>query len=367
MGGLTRARSAALAAVMMQPSTKLHCELRMQPIDDVWERFLARDPGISETLLMRFAMLDVDALMRRTERARARIVIPGDEEWPTQLDDLGATTPWALWARGGSLEKRRSVAIVGSRSCTVYGERAAAELAADIADAGYPIVSGGAFGIDAAAHRGALTTTTPTVAVLACGVDVPYPAAHSALFERIAAQGTLLSESPPGAHPTRAAFLIRNRIIAALAYGTVVVEARFRSGALSTYRHAAELHRVLMGVPGPITSAESGGVHELLKTDAQLVTSGDDVLALVAPIGDALGETRIDLEQEWDALSRHERVVHDAFPGRSAASVSELRDRMTEHLTTIELMSALSTLAQRGVVAEALDGSWKRLRTLRGA
>lgn len=367
MGSLKRTRAAAIAAVMLHPSTKLHCELRTQPIDEVWERFLARDATLSDTLLTRFATLDVDALMRRTECAGARVVIPGDEEWPTQLDDLGVTSPWALWLRGMPLDDRRSVAIVGARSCTTYGERVAAEFAADVADAGYPIVSGGAFGIDAAAHRGALTTTTSTIAVLACGVDVAYPAAHSTLFERIAGQGTLLSESPPGAHPTRAAFLIRNRIIAALAYGTVVVEARFRSGALSTYRHAAELNRVLMGVPGPITSAESGGVHELLKTDAQLVTSGHDVLALIAPIGDALGETRAVIEHEWDAFSKHERLVHDAFPATSSTSISELRDRMTEHLTTLELMSALAMLAQRGVVAEALDGRWKRLRTLRGA
>jgi DNA processing protein len=367
MDGVTRARAAVLAAVLLHPSTRLHCELRMLPVDEVWERFCSRDAGLPETLLTRFDTVDIDALLRRTQHVGARIVIPGDDEWPPQLADLGATTPWALWLRGKLLERRRSVALVGSRSCTPYGERIAAEFAADIANEGYPIVSGGAFGIDAAAHRGALTTPTPTIAVLACGVDVPYPAAHAALFERIVSQGTIVSESPPGAHPTRAAFLIRNRVIAAIAYGTVVVEARFRSGALSTYRHAAELNRILMGVPGPVTSPESGGVHELLKTDAQLVTSGDDVLALIAPVGEVAGEVHPDLEHEWDALNAHERLVHDAFPGKASTTIGGLRDRMTHHLSIPEVLAALTALAQRGLVGESLDGSWRRLRNLRGA
>lgn len=367
MGSVTHLRAAALAAVLLHPSTGLHRELRAQSVDEVWERFLTRDASLSETLLMRFATLDVDALMRRTRSVGARIVIPGDDEWPPQLDDLAETAPWALWMRGVDLDRQRSVAIVGSRSCTQYGERVAAEFAADIAAEGYPVVSGGAFGIDAAAHRGALTTSTATIAVLACGVDIAYPVAHTALLERIAAQGTIISESPPGARPTRAAFLIRNRLIAALSYGTVVVEARFRSGALSTYRHAAELHRVLMGIPGPVTSAESGGVHELLKADAQLVTSGADVLTLIAPIGSTVGELHADPQREWDQLSARERIVYEAFPGRASTSVSGLRDRLTEHLGVLELMSVLAALAQRGLVAEALDGTWRLIRKLRGA
>lgn len=367
MDDLIRTRSAALAAVLMHPSTKLHVELRSRSVDEVWDCFQRRDQLLSETLLTRFAALDMDALLRRTRHVGARIVIPGDPEWPLQLHDLAGTAPWALWMRGAPLHQNRAVAIVGSRSCTDYGERIAAEFAADIAAAGYPIVSGGAYGIDAAAHRGALTTGTSTIAVLASGVDVPYPVAHTALFERIAQQGTLVSEAPPGAHPTRAAFLIRNRLIAALAYGTVVVEARFRSGALSTCRHAAELQRVLMGVPGPVTSPESGGVHELLKAGALLVTSGADVLSLVAPLGDAAGEVHAETLREWDQLSLGERCAYEAFPGRRPTSIAELRERMTQHFTAQQLMSALAALAQRGVVAEALDGTWKLIRTLRGA
>lgn len=364
---MMRTKSAALAAVMLHPSTKLHCELRSQPIDEVWDRFQRRDSSISQTLLTRFAALDVSALMRSTERSGARIVIPGDPEWPRQLDDLGATRPWALWFRGRAIPEQRSVAIVGSRSCTGYGERVAADFAHDIGTAGYPIVSGGAFGIDAAAHRGALAADAYTVAVLACGVDVAYPVAHSALFDRIAAQGTLISESPPGAHPTRAAFLIRNRLIAALGYGTLVVEARYRSGALSTYRHAAELHRVLMGIPGPITSPESGGVHELIKSGASLVTSADDVVELIAPIGTGFGDTVQEPDREWDRLTSDEQAVYEAFPRRHSISVDGLLSAITVDLSMAAVLGALVGLAQHGLVAEGFDGAWKRIRTVRGA
>ena len=364
---MSRLRAAALAAVMLHPSTKLHCELRTQSVDAVWERFLARDPAISASLHTRFAALDRDALARMTERCGARIVIPGDDEWPPELDDLGSTRPWALWFRGRKLPWERSVAIVGSRSCTNYGERVAAEFAHGIADAGHPVISGGAFGIDAAAHRGALAAGGHTVAVLACGVDVAYPTAHSALFERIAESGTLISESPPGSHPTRPAFLIRNRIIAALAHGTVVVEARHRSGALSTYRHAAELNRVLMGVPGPITSPESAGVHALIKTGAELVTSADDVLSLIAPLGTIKGEQIDDERREWDQLSREEQLVYEALPRRHAISIDALFALLTSELTIPAVLGALVGLGQQGLVREGLDGTWKRARSLRGA
>jgi DNA processing protein len=198
-------------------------------------------------------------------------------------------------------------------------------------------------------------------------VDVAYPAAHAALFERIAECGTLISESPPGVHPTRPAFLIRNRLIAALAYGTVVVEARHRSGALSTSRHAAELNRIVMGIPGPITSPESSGVHALIKAGAELVTSADDVLSLIAPLGSTSGEVITDTEREWDALSPAEQVVYEALPRRQAVGVDSIFTSLTTDLSLPAILGALVGLAQRGLVAEGLDGSWKRTRTLRGA
>ena len=197
-----------------------------------------------------------------------RLVCPGDPEWPGQLADLGDDQPYALWLRGNAdlrFSCLRSVAIVGSRAATAYGSYVAAEFAASVAARGLAVVSGGAFGVDAAAHRGALGADGVTVAVLACGVDVPYPTAHAELFDAIAAQGVLVSEWPPGRHVSRLRFLVRNRMIAALATGTLVVEAGQRSGAVNTARHARDLRRRLMAVPGPITSDLSAGCHQVIR------------------------------------------------------------------------------------------------------
>jgi DNA processing protein len=196
-----------------------------------------------------------------------RIVCPGDPEWPGQLADLGDDQPYALWLRGNAdlrFSCLRSVAIVGSRAATAYGSYVAAEFAASVAARGLAVVSGGAFGVDAAAHRGALAADGVTIAVLACGVNVPYPTAHAELFDAIAAQGVLVSEWPPGRHVSRLRFLIRNRMIAALATGTLVVEAGQRSGAVNTARYARDLRRRLMAVPGPITSDLSAGCHQVI-------------------------------------------------------------------------------------------------------
>lgn len=360
-------KAAGLAAVLRQPSTTLLCALRQLPVDDVWELLSSRDSRLPEHVHARFSKLDLGTLVADTERCGARVISPGDAEWPAALDDLGASAPWVLWARGRSIAGGVGTAIVGSRSCTSYGARMSADLAIGIGGLGYRIISGGALGIDASAHRGALSAHAHTVAVLACGVDVAYPAAHHALFERIVHEGTLISESPPGEHPTRAAFLIRNRIIAALAQGTVVVEARVRSGALSTARHAADLNRMVMGVPGPVGSAESAGVHELIKHGAQLVTSAADVVSLLEPIGTVDGEVPVASMTEWDLLSSSERQVYETFPAKGSVRLAEIRVQLDVELTTPALLGALTSLQQRGLVSEAPDGSWHRVRKPRGA
>jgi DNA processing protein len=218
-----------------------------------------------------------------------RLVCPGDPEWPGQLADLGDDQPYALWLRGSAdlrFNCLRSVAIVGSRAATAYGSYVAAEFAASVAARGLAVVSGGAFGVDAAAHRGALGADGVTVAVLACGVDTPYPAAHAELFDAIAAQGVIASEWPPGRHVTRLRFLVRNRVIAALATGTLVVEAGQRSGAVNTARHARDLHRRLMAVPGPVTSDLSAGCHQIIREwQGVLVTSAAEVIEHLSPAG----------------------------------------------------------------------------------
>jgi len=175
--------------------------------------------------------------------------------------------------------------MVGSRAATSYGGHVAGEIAADLGERGWAVVSGGAYGIDAAAHRGALAAEAVTIAVLACGVDYPYPAGHADLFAAIAAQGLVVSEWPPGRHPARTRFLVRNRVIAALGCGTVIVEAGERSGALNTARHAADLGKPLMAVPGPVTSAQSAGCHRIIRDwGASCVTRAADIIELLSPL-----------------------------------------------------------------------------------
>jgi DNA processing protein len=196
-----------------------------------------------------------------------------------EIDDA----PKALIGRGerGILQELSQdgvVAIVGSRRATSYGREVARSLGNELGSAGVVVVSGLAFGIDACAHRGALDAGAPTVAVLGCGPDVAYPAAHRGLWRRIAEEGAVLSELPPGAVPWRWTFPARNRIMAALAGMTVVVEAAARSGSLVTARLASESGRRLGAVPGPVTSRASGGPNSLLSEGAVVVRGAADVL-----------------------------------------------------------------------------------------
>jgi DNA processing protein len=236
----------------------------------------------------RLGQVPAPAEIARALSAGIRLVCPGDPEWPRPLDDLGDARPHALWLRGTAdlrFSCLRSAAIVGARAATAYGSYMAADLAASVAARGWTVISGAAFGIDASAHQGALAADGVTVAVLACGVDVPYPAAHAGLLDAVAHQGVTVSEQPPGRIISRLRFLGRNRVIAALATGTVVVEAGQRSGAMSTAGHARDLGRPLMAVPGPVTSDLSAGCHHIIQNmHGALVTSGGDVIdAISAP------------------------------------------------------------------------------------
>ena len=221
-----------------------------------------------------------------------RLICPGDPEWPEQLADLGHEQPYALWLRGTAdlrFNCLRAVAVVGSRAATAYGCYVAAELAASVAARGWTVVSGAAFGVDASAHRGALGADGVTIAVLACGVDVPYPVGHTELLEAVAAQGVIVSEWPPGRTVSRLRFLVRNRVIAALATGTLVVEAGERSGAVNTARHARDLGRRLMAVPGPVTSDQSAGCHRIIRDwQGTLVTTAAEVIEHLSPLGATL-------------------------------------------------------------------------------
>ena len=215
----------------------------------------------------------------------------GQAGYPPLLAELH-DPPSRLHLRGGPPEllAKRSVAIVGARSCSPYGAQVARELAQSLAAAGLVVVSGLARGIDAEAHRGALAAGGLTVAVLGCGIDRDYPRAHAELARRIAESGLVVSEYPPGVEPAPWRFPARNRIIAGLTEATVVVEARERSGALITADFALELGREVFATPGEITSALSAGTNDLLRQGATPLLSADDVLATlgVEPIPRAL-------------------------------------------------------------------------------
>ncbi|MFF1696886.1 DNA-processing protein DprA [Streptomyces sp. NPDC058257] len=258
--------------------------------------------------------------------AGMRFVCPGEAEWPVQLDDLGDARPLGLWVRGRPslrIWALRSVAVVGARACTEYGARMAADLGAGLAERGWVVVSGGAYGVDGAAHRGALGAGGATVAVLACGVDRAYPRGHAELIKRIAEQGLVVGELPPGDHPTPSRFILRNRVIAALTRGSVVVEAAYRSGALATARSARELGRFTMGVPGPATSGLSAGVHELLRGDGVLVTDAAEVVELVGDMGELAPERRGPVVPR-DLLAPDAARVLAALPARGSASAREI-------------------------------------------
>ncbi len=217
----------------------------------------------------------------------------------------------------------RSVAVVGARACTEYGAHLATTLAAGLAERGWTVASGAAYGVDGAAHRGALAADGATFAVLACGVDYAYPRGHTELLGRIAKQGLLVAELPPGEHPTRSRFIQRNRVLAALTRGTVVVEAELRSGSLVTARRALALGRFTMGMPGPVTSGLSAGVHQLLRGEAELVTDADEVIELVGSIGD-LGPQHNGPTFARDLLDPVASRVLEALPARGGADTGHL-------------------------------------------
>ncbi len=311
--------------------------------------------------------VDPAAVLAEQAGRGGRLVCPGDEEWPPRLSDLDRTAgidalaaPLGLWVRGpGSLSAviERAAAVVGSRAASAYGLHVAGELGLGLAEAGWSVVSGAALGIDGAAHRGSQVGGGPTVAVLAGGIDVPYPRTHAALLERIGAEGLVVSEAPPDGLPLRRRFLVRNRLIAALSSGTVVVEAGVRSGALSTARHARRLGRAVMGVPGPVTSGLSPGCHLLLRQwpEATLVTSTAEVVEAAGPIGE-LAPLPLTPAQPRDGITSLVERVLDALPARSPMSTGTLADRLD--LPVDEVLCLLEPLLANGLVECRADG-WR--------
>jgi DNA processing protein len=324
-----------------------------------------RLPGVTEK---RWAGMRARAVRAEPERdwdaareAGMRFVYPGVAEWPAQLDDLGAARPIGLWVRGRPslrIWALRSVAVVGARACTEYGAHMAATLAAGLAERGWVVVSGGAYGVDGAAHRGALGAGGATVAVLACGIDRPYPRGHTGLITRIAEQGLVVGELPPGDHPTPSRFIVRNRVIAALTRGTLVVEAACRSGSLVTARAAQRLGRLTMGVPGPVTSELSAGVHDLLRGEAVLVGDAAEVVELVGDMGELAPDRRGPVVPH-DLLEPAARRVLAALPAQGTVSPSDIaRGAQTSEDDAVARLYELRSLG----FVERHDDGWKLTR-----
>ncbi|GAA3833936.1 DNA-processing protein DprA [Brevibacterium ammoniilyticum] len=332
-------------------------------------------------------------------RLGGRLVIPADDEWPTGLNDLGPAAPLGLWMRGAAAlgpSLSRAVAIVGARAASGYGTKCASDLAWDLAAEGCAIVSGGAFGIDAAAHRAALAREGTTLAFMAGGVDRFYPAANSDLFAHVLEHGALVSETAPGMTPMRHRFLLRNRLIAASALVTVVVEAGWRSGALNTARHALELSRAVAAYPGSVYSASSAGTNRLIRLhEAELVTGAGDVLDLIRddelPLGDfgtggvrnagrlagddggaeganhpeggdrvaetGRGNDRGD--ERVDDLGEREKICLNSLSVTKALDVGTISSRAG--LTVGDALSALALLEIEGL-SERDGAGWRKLR-----
>ncbi|TDC56947.1 DNA-protecting protein DprA [Jiangella ureilytica] len=365
-----RAARAALSAVTEPGDTAIAVRLRDTGAAATWRAICAGDDALDKTHVLRRRAERVDGaeVLERAERLGIRYLCPGEPGWPAPLDVMAATLdygepvppPLGLWLSGdGDLAAlaESAVAVVGSRNCSRYGERVASDLATDLALAGWTVVSGAAFGIDAAAHRGALAVGGTTLAVLASGVDLPYPRSHAQLLERIAADGLVLSEVPPGSRPMRQWFLERNRIIAALSAGTVVVEAAPRSGALNTASWTQKLSRETLVVPGPVTSALSAGCHTLVRNGAAtLVTGVADVLEAVGRLGEVTAPDPEIEARPIDALRPAQRMVREVMLAGAVETTADLAVRAGVPASTAARV--LRELAAGGWVTR-VDGGWR--------
>ncbi|MGA9489708.1 MAG: DNA-processing protein DprA [Mycobacterium sp.] len=307
---------------------------------------------------------DLDLLARRG----GRLISPDDAEWPSLAFTAFAAgakpqgrPPLVLWALGPARlddTSQRAAALVGTRASTAYGEHVAADLATGLAERHVAVISGGAYGIDGAAHRAALAADGVTVAVLAGGIDIPYPAGHSALLHRVGVDGLLVTEYPPGVRPARHRFLTRNRLVAAFSGAAVVVEAGLRSGAANTAAWARELGRVVGAVPGPVTSSVSTGCHALLRGGAEVITRAEDIVELVGRIGELASE-QPHPATPLDGLGDDERRVYEALPGRGVATVDEIA--VAAALQPARVLAQLAMLEVAGLV-ERQDGCWRIVR-----
>lgn len=302
----------------------------------------------------------VDEELGVLEGLGGHLIIPGDPQWPHALDDLGPLAPAALWVLG-TLPQGASASIVGARASSQYGNRMSTDISAHLAYSGITIVSGGAFGIDIAAHRAALDVDGHTTAIMAGGVAQLYPQAHEADFRRITATGgAIISESPPTWRPARWRFLSRNRLIAALGQATIVIEAGVRSGALATARHAMTLGREVGAVPGMTTHELSKGCHDMIRNGATLIRHGNDAQELlnIPAIQEPLFGSPVAIDHGIDALPPAPRRVWEALSTKRAMSLDTLTRE--SGLSRRDVLAALAGLELNGK-AQSTTRGWKRI------
>ncbi|MGP5194637.1 DNA-processing protein DprA [Arthrobacter rhombi] len=306
------------------------------------------------------------------------LLVPEDPAWPAQVDDLGLGAPLCLWWRGTVPPqqlpaKDALMAVVGSRDATDYGRQVGSQIVSELCTRGITIVSGGAYGIDARAHEAALHAASgheclATAAVMAGGLDRFYPAGNDELLRRVEANGMLFAEVPPGTAPTRWRFLQRNRLLAALCGATLVVEARWRSGALTTARRASELGRDVGAVPGSVFSANSAGCHRLLREGSAIpITDAAEAFELLGTMaqpvtsGDSARDTGVQAEETrpHDGLDIQDLLLMDALPIRQPATPDKLST--VSGLGIGAVLGGLSRLQARGLAESSADG-WRRRR-----
>lgn len=366
----TRLAWAYLSRVAEPPSPALTAYVSTHgPVQAAANIRAGREPHwLTDTVAARRGSDDAADDLAALDRRGGRLITPDDDEWPhlafsvfggekvTSRQD--GHVPMVLWAVGPARlddVAERAAAIVGTRAATAYGEHVAATLAEGLSEHDVAVVSGGAYGIDGAAHRAALAVDGCTVAVLAGGIDVPYPSGHSALLHRISQSGLVLTEYPPGVRPARFRFLARNRLVAALGRATVVVEAGLRSGAANTAGWAEAMGRVVCAVPGPVTSAASAGCHVLLRGNAVLVDRPDEVVEIVGRAGEFAAEPEHPAAV-LDGLSRPERLVYEALPARGYRTVEQIA--VDAALPAESVLGPLALLEMAGLVLRK-EGRWR--------
>lgn len=329
---------------------------------EAWHRLVDGDLPRCASARAHVADVDVDGELTRVAQVGSRVVIPGDADWPGAFDHPDIS-PHLVHVRGDACLAdlaRRAVAVVGSRASSGYGEAIAREMGAGLAHQGWTTVSGAAYGIDGAAHLGALAVEGPVVAVLPCGPERAYPEGHRRLIDAVAQAGVVVTELATGTVARRHRFLARNRLIAALGQACVVVEAGLRSGSLNTAGWAEALHRPIGAVPGPVTQMSSAGCHEWIRLErATLVTDTDEVLGLAAPLGQAPDEVveRLGPARAPDVLSSAQRRIHDLLRVGAGVDTATLATDLVAPVD--EVIAQLALMQLQGWAVQDDTGMWR--------